>query len=71
MLAALAAWWQTGTNTLGAPRSDTISPLPEGLPLVEAERRAREREPGDGTPQQPILARIAATLAAADTASAS
>jgi hypothetical protein len=55
MLMALRDWWQSGVNGLGAPRPDTISPLPEGIPLLEAERIAREREPGDGTPQRTVL----------------
>jgi tetratricopeptide (TPR) repeat protein len=62
MLIALADWWQTGVNDVGVPRPDTISPLPEGIPLLEAERIAREREPGDGSPQTPVLARLAAVL---------
>ena len=40
MLVALRNWWQTGANDIGAPRSDTISPIPEGIPLLEAERIA-------------------------------
>jgi hypothetical protein len=55
MLTALRDWWQTGANDVGAPRSDTISPIPEGIALLEAERIAREREPGDGTPQRTVL----------------
>jgi len=41
---------------------DTISPIPEGIPLLEAERIAREREPGDGSPQQTVVERIEETI---------
>lgn len=58
MLIALRDWWQTGINDVGAPRPDTISPIPEGIPLLEAERIAREREPGDGSPQRSVVEQI-------------
>ena len=38
MLIALRDWWKTGVNDIGTPRPDTISPIPEGIPLLEAER---------------------------------
>ena len=62
MLVALRDWWQTGVNDIGTPRPDTISPIPEGIPLLEAERIAREREPGDGSPQRTVLEQIDAIL---------
>jgi tetratricopeptide (TPR) repeat protein len=62
MLIALRDWWQTGVNDIGTPRPDTISPIPEGIPLLEAERIAREREPGDGTPQKSVVEQIEAAL---------
>ncbi|MDQ2807288.1 MAG: tetratricopeptide repeat protein [Chloroflexota bacterium] len=62
MLTALRDWWQTGSNDTGTPRPDTISPLPEGSPLLEAERLAREREPGDGSAQHPVVAKIEEAL---------
>lgn len=62
MLIALRDWWQTGVNDIGAPRPDTISPIPEGIPLLEAERIAREREPGDGSPQKSVVAQLDAAL---------
>ncbi len=62
MLTALRDWWQTGSNDTGTPRPDTISPLPEGSSLLEAERLAREREPGDGTAQHPVVAKIEEAL---------
>jgi tetratricopeptide (TPR) repeat protein len=58
MLIALRDWWQTGVNDIGTPRPDTISPIAEGIPLLEAERIAREREPGDGSPQRTVLKQI-------------
>jgi tetratricopeptide (TPR) repeat protein len=62
MLIALRDWWQTGVNDIGTPRPDTISPIREGIPLLEAERIAREREPGDGTPQKSVVEQIEAAL---------
>jgi tetratricopeptide (TPR) repeat protein len=62
MLAALRDWWQTGVNDIGAPRPDTISPIPEGIPLLEAERTAREREPGDGSRQKTVMEQLGAAL---------
>ena len=66
MLIALRDWWQTGINDVGAPRpgtgvssnAPTISPIPEGIRLLEAERIAREREPGDGSPQKSVVEQI-------------
>jgi tetratricopeptide (TPR) repeat protein len=55
MLVALRDWWQSGSNGIGTPRPDTISPIPEGIALLEAERVARQREPGDGMPQQWVV----------------
>lgn len=62
MLVALRDWWRTGTNDIGTPRPDTISPIPEGIALLEAERIAREREPGDGSPQKTVIEKIAEVL---------
>jgi hypothetical protein len=44
--------------TTASPRPDTISPIPEGITLLEAERIAREREPGDGSPQKSVVEQI-------------
>jgi tetratricopeptide (TPR) repeat protein len=62
MLIALRDWWQTGLNDIGTPRPDTISPIPENIPLLEAERIAREREPGDGSPQKSVVEQIESVL---------
>lgn len=40
MLAAVREWWTTDRNDVGTPRPDTISLIPEGLALVEAETGA-------------------------------
>ena len=62
MLTALREWWQTGVNDLGTPRPDTISPIREGIALLEAERIAREREPGDGSPQKSVVEQMEGAL---------
>jgi tetratricopeptide (TPR) repeat protein len=62
MLIALRDWWQTGRNDVGQPRPDTISPIPEGISLLEAEQIARRREPGDGSPQQTVVEKIEQAL---------
>jgi hypothetical protein len=63
-LLALRVWWKSGVNDIGTPRPDTISPIPEGIPLLEAERIAREREPGDGSPQRNVVEQIETMLGA-------
>lgn len=65
MLEALRAWWARGTNDVGEPRPETISPLAEGIPLVEAERTARTQEPGDGMAQRGVLEQLDTALATA------
>jgi len=62
LLVALRNWWQTGINDVGAPRPDTISPIPEGIPLLEAEKIARQREPGNGSPQKNVLEQLDAAI---------
>jgi tetratricopeptide (TPR) repeat protein len=62
MLVVLRAWWQSDINDIGTPRPDTISPLPEGLSLLEAERIARQREPGDGSRQKSVVEQINTAL---------
>ncbi len=62
MLTALRDWWKTGVNDIGTPRPDTISPIPEGIPLLEAERIVREHEPGDGSPQKSVIQQIEAAM---------
>jgi tetratricopeptide (TPR) repeat protein len=62
ILMALRDWWKTGINDIGTPRPDTISPIPEAIALLEAERIAREREPGDGSPQKNVMEQIEGVL---------
>jgi hypothetical protein len=62
MLIALRDWWRTGVNDIGVPRPDTISPISEGIRLVEAEHIAREREPGDGSSQVTVVKKIEQAL---------
>jgi tetratricopeptide (TPR) repeat protein len=62
ILSALCDWWKTGVNDIGTSRPDTISPIPEGIPLLEAEKIAREREPGDGSMQMNVIEQIEAVL---------
>jgi tetratricopeptide (TPR) repeat protein len=58
MLVALREWWHTGVNDTGTPRPDTISPIPESIPLLEAEFIARRREPGDNSFQKTVIQQI-------------
>jgi tetratricopeptide (TPR) repeat protein len=62
ILLALRDWWKTGVNDVGTPRPDTISPIPEGLPLLEAEKLTRQREPGDGSMQKSVVEQIESVL---------
>jgi len=66
MLTALRDWWCTGLNDIGTPRPDTISPIPEGIPLIEAEQIARKREFGDGVRQRAVVDQINAGLGLGD-----
>ena len=38
ILVALRDWWKTGVNDIGTPRPDMISPIPEGIPPLEAKK---------------------------------
>ena len=62
MLVALRDCWQSGMNDIGTPRPDTISPIPEGISLLEAERLTRQRETGDGSSQQSVVEQIIRAL---------
>ena len=66
MLIALRDWWQSGINDIGTSRPDTISPFPESILLLEAERIARQREPGDGSSQKDVGEQIDAALTMAN-----
>lgn len=43
-------------------RPDTISPLPETTALLEAEKIARECEPGDNSPQKSVVGQLNVAL---------
>ncbi len=58
MLTVLRDWWLSGINNIGTPRPDTISPIREGIPLLEAERNARQREPRDRSSQKSVVEQI-------------
>jgi len=62
MLIALRDWWKTDINDIGTPNPHTNSPIPEGVPLLEAECAARQREPGDGSQQKNVLEQIGTVL---------
>lgn len=59
VVVALAEWWKDGTYSIGESRALSISPIPEGISLLEAEKIAREREPGDGSAQKAVLEQFA------------
>lgn len=61
MLMTLRDWWQTGFNDVERPRPDTVSPLSEDISLLEAERLARQREPGNNAVQMDVITRINST----------
>lgn len=67
MLSRLSAFWQNGLNeiTIQAGRNDgseeSISLIPAGIPLRDAERIAREGEPGDGSHQPLVLEQLRET----------
>jgi tetratricopeptide (TPR) repeat protein len=65
MLQRLHDWWQTGCNDVGMPRTDTISLIQEGIKLRDAETAARQREPGDGSPQKSVVEQIEEALQSA------
>ncbi len=62
ILLALRDWWKAGVNDIGIPRLDTISPIPEEIPLLEAEKIARKRELGDGSMQKSVIEQVEAVL---------
>jgi tetratricopeptide (TPR) repeat protein len=58
ILEALQDGWRKGDNEAKFHRHSTVSPLPGGIPLKEAERLARQREPGAGQPQKTVLEQL-------------
>ncbi len=63
MLTALRDWWKIGINDIGFSRPNSISPIPEGIPLLLGERLARQREPGDGHLQKNVIQILEEALA--------
>lgn len=63
VLLTLLDWWKTGSNDVGTPRLDTISSIPEGIALIEAEKIAREQEPGNRATQKSVIEQIEAAIA--------
>ncbi len=57
-LEALSDGWKKGKNEIKSDRRGTLSPLPEGISLKEAEQIARQREPGTGIPQKSVLEQL-------------
>ena len=55
LLDALKARWQAAANDVG---DKTVSPLPAGATLVDAERAARLREPGTGDVQRTVVEQL-------------
>jgi hypothetical protein len=62
MLQALRASWTSGSNQTTAPAAANISPLPHGLPLVDAEMWARAAETGRGEQQHTLVEQLEAIL---------
>jgi tetratricopeptide (TPR) repeat protein len=58
LLEALSTHWQAATNDDVAA---TVSPLPAGAALTEAERVARAREPGPGDAQRSVVEQLEST----------
>lgn len=55
MLGALRDWWNTGSNEVSKPRTETISVVPQGLQVLVAESKSRENEPGDYSRQAEVV----------------
>ncbi len=62
ILAELCNWWKTELNDVGVARQDTISLIPEGITLLEAEKIAREIEVGNNTKQKSVVEQIEKNL---------
>jgi tetratricopeptide (TPR) repeat protein len=62
ILQRLQEWWRSGTNDLQPQRAASVSPLKGGVPLIDAERDARNRERDAGVPQRTVLERIGKAL---------
>jgi tetratricopeptide (TPR) repeat protein len=58
MLDQLSDWWQKGKNEIEGEKLPTVSPIKHGISLLDAEKDARTREPGNGTLQPTVLAKL-------------
>lgn len=54
MLRSISKWWNNGLNRVSRSEPVVVSPLAEGIPLLEAEAIARQVEPGDGARQRSV-----------------
>jgi tetratricopeptide (TPR) repeat protein len=61
-LEALRTGWRKGKNEIKSNRHGTLSVLPEGITLKEAEHIARQREPGTGLPQKTVVEQLRSEL---------
>jgi tetratricopeptide (TPR) repeat protein len=55
MLSLLRDSWSSGYNEVSGSPRETISLLPEGIPLLRAEEMARQLEPGNRKRQETVL----------------
>lgn len=62
MLVVLHDWWKSGNNKIRVQKQDTVSPIPKGIALLEAEKLARELELGDGNTQITVLDQLIAAI---------
>ncbi|HCO03652.1 MAG TPA: hypothetical protein DIT48_09900 [Actinobacteria bacterium] len=62
MLESLREWWGTATNDLEGDAGQSISPIDRGLRLLEAERIARDKEPGSGATQASVMDQLDGAL---------
>jgi hypothetical protein len=51
----LRNWWNTDTYNIVMLQPDAVSPIPDGIPLFEAEKIVRERELGVDQPQKSVI----------------
>lgn len=62
MLEELRSWWNKGRNVTSQPQSESISPIREGIALIQAEQQVRDQEEGDLSPQRWVVEQIEKNL---------
>lgn len=62
VLKKLKEWWITSNNNTGYETHDTVTPISEGVSLLDAEKLARKHEPGDGASQKTVLEQLDAAI---------